>query len=238
MSTDKRRLGCLHMHHSNIGYVDSLLSPGDVEVVHFVEPGLMRRIGSEDGLSGGEARAQVQRQLDWMASCGLDAILITCTNYIATLPDEPLDLPVPVIKIDEPFFADLLEQGSPHLLLFTNPATVEGTMRRYRDFARAPHTAHATLGTGSALVRTSSRHALRRADGGHQKLTARSTRGRSQCQKRQPKASNQQPRQHGAECRYTWRSGQARSAAPLLLALFFGLSLALKQVGARLGPAR
>ncbi len=136
MSTGKRRLGCLHMHHSNIGYVDSLLSPEEVEVVHFVEPGLMRRIGSEDGLSGSEARAQVQRQLDWMASCGLDAILITCTNYIATLPDEPLDLPVPVIKIDEPFFADLLEQDSPHLLLFTNPATVEGTMRRYRDFAR------------------------------------------------------------------------------------------------------
>ena len=86
MSTGKRRLGCLHMHHSNIAYVDSLLSPGEVEVVHFVEPGLMRRIGSEDGLSGGEARAQVQRQLDWMASCGLDAILITCTNYIAMLP--------------------------------------------------------------------------------------------------------------------------------------------------------
>jgi hypothetical protein len=41
-----------------------------------------------------------------------------------------------VIKIDEPFFANLLEQDSPHLLLFTNPATIEGTMRRYRDFAR------------------------------------------------------------------------------------------------------
>ena len=77
----------------------------------------------------------MRRQLEWMAACGLDAILITCTNYIAMLPDEPLDLTIPVIKIDEPFFAYLLGQPSPHLLLFTNPATVEGTMRRLRDYA-------------------------------------------------------------------------------------------------------
>jgi hypothetical protein len=75
-----------------------------------------------------------------MAGCGVDAILITCTNYIAMLPDEPLDLSIPVIKIDEPFFADLLLRPSPHLLLFTNPATVEGTMRRFHDYAlRAGH---------------------------------------------------------------------------------------------------
>lgn len=135
MAPEKLRLGCLHMHHSNIGYIDSIISPERVDLVHFVEPGLMRRIGSADGLGDEEARSQVQRQLAWMASCDLDAILITCTNYIATLPDDPLDLPQPVIKIDEPFFAYLLEQDSPHLLLFTNPATVEGTMRRFRAFA-------------------------------------------------------------------------------------------------------
>lgn len=135
MASGKMRLGCLHMHHSNIPYIDSIVDPGQAEVVHFVEPGLMRRIGSADGLAGADAQAQVQRQLSWMATCGLDAILITCTQYIATLPDEPLDLPLPVLKIDEPFFAYSLEQDSPHLLLFTNPATVEGTMRRLRDFA-------------------------------------------------------------------------------------------------------
>jgi hypothetical protein len=123
------------MHHSNIPYIDRIIAPERAEVVHFVEPGLMRRIGSEQGIGGGAAREQVRRQLDWMASCGLDAILITCTNYIATLPDEPLDLAIPVIKIDESFFADLLEQESPHLLFFTNPATVEGTIRRFHDFA-------------------------------------------------------------------------------------------------------
>lgn len=133
--TEKTRLGCLHMHHSNIAYIDSIVAPEQAEVVHFVEPGLMRRIGSADGLDPADARAQVQRQLDWMTSCDLDAILITCTNYIATLPDEPLDLPLPVIKIDEPFFSSLLARESPQLLLFTNPATVAGTMRRLREFA-------------------------------------------------------------------------------------------------------
>src|SRR5918998_6147080 len=140
MTAVKTRLGCLHMHHSNIPYIDGIIAPERVELLHFVDPGLMRRIGSDDGFPIDQAEEQVRRQLDWMASCGLDAILITCTNYIAMLADEPLDLSIPVIKIDEPFFADLLQQSSPHLLLFTNPATVEGTMRRFHHYAhRAGH---------------------------------------------------------------------------------------------------
>jgi hypothetical protein len=140
MTAAKSRLGCLHMHHSNIAYIDGIVSTDRVELLHFVDPGLMRRIGSDAGFPSDQAEEQVRRQLDWMAGCGLDAILITCTNYIAVLADEPLDLMIPVIKIDEPFFAHLLQQPSPHLLLFTNPATVEGTMRRFHDYAhRAGH---------------------------------------------------------------------------------------------------
>jgi hypothetical protein len=140
MTAANFRLGCLHMHHSNIAYIDGIVAPDRVEVLHFVDPGLMRRIGSDPSFTRDQAEAQVRRQLDWIASCGLDAILITCTNYIAMLADEPLDLMIPVIKIDEPFFADLLQQPSPHLLLFTNPATVEGTMRRFHEYAdRAGH---------------------------------------------------------------------------------------------------
>jgi hypothetical protein len=134
---EKRRLGCLHAHHSNISYIDGIVHADAIEAVHFVEPGLLRRIGSDAGFDRDQAEQQVRRQLDWMASCGLDAILITCTNYFATIPDEPLDLSIPVIKIDEPFFAFLLAQETPHLLLFSNPATVDGTMRRLRDFAAA-----------------------------------------------------------------------------------------------------
>jgi hypothetical protein len=131
------RVGCLHMHHSNIPFIDGIVDPSQVELLHFVDPGLMRRISSDAGFSPAEAQQQVRRQLAWMASCGLDAILITCTNYIAMLPDEPIDLTLPIVKIDEPFFAHLLQQPTPHLLLFTNPATVEGTMRRFGAFARA-----------------------------------------------------------------------------------------------------
>ena len=136
MTATRTRLGCLHMHHSNIPYIDGIVAPERVELLHFVDPGLMRRIGSDASFDSNQAEQQVRRQLGWMAACGLDAILITCTNYIAVLPDESLDLAVPVIKIDEPFFAHLLQQPAPHLLLFTNPATVEGTMRRLDDFAK------------------------------------------------------------------------------------------------------
>src|SRR5918993_1147871 len=136
MTAAKTRLGCLHMHHSNIPYIDGIVAPDHVELLHFVDPGLMRRIGSDASFSSDQAGQQVRGQLDWMAGCGVDAILITCTNYIAMLADEPLDLTIPVIKIDEPFFAYLMEQDLPHLLLFTNPATVEGTMRRFHDYAQ------------------------------------------------------------------------------------------------------
>ena len=136
MAASKLRIGCLHMHHSNIPYIDGIVDPARVEALHFVDPGLMRRIGSDADFSLDQGEQQVRRQLAWMASCGLDAILITCTNYIAMLPDAPLELGLPLIKIDEPFFADMLRRPTPHLLLFTNPATVEGTMRRFHDVAR------------------------------------------------------------------------------------------------------
>jgi hypothetical protein len=133
--TKKIRLGCLHAHHSNIPYIDGIIAPQEIEAVHFVEPGLLQRIGSDPSFDNAQAEQQVRRQLGWMAGCDLDAILVTCTNYIATLPDDPLGLDIPIIKIDEPFFTYLLEQEPPHLLVFANPATVEGTMRRLREYA-------------------------------------------------------------------------------------------------------
>jgi hypothetical protein len=133
--SQKPRLGCLHAHHSNIGYIDTIIPHDTLEAVHFVEPGLLRRIGSDAGFSAADAAAQVQRQVDWMTACGLDALLITCTNYIAAMPEGPTPHGIPIIKIDEPFFAYLLQQPPRHLLLFSNPDTVEGTMRRLQDYA-------------------------------------------------------------------------------------------------------
>lgn len=131
----KPRLGCLHAHHSNIAYIDSIISSDAIDAVHFVEPGMLQRIGSDPGFDAAQAGAQVQRQLDWMASCALDAILVTCTNYIAAMPDQDAAPGLPIIKIDEPFFAYLLEQPAPHLLLFSNPDTVAGTLQRFHAYA-------------------------------------------------------------------------------------------------------
>lgn len=131
----KPRLGCLHAHHSNIGYIESIIPHDTLEAVHFVEPGLLRRIGGDAGFSKEDASAQVRKQLNWMTDCGVDALLITCTNYIAAMPDEPSPYDIPIVKIDEPFFAYLLQQPPRHLLLFSNPDTVAGTMQRLHDYA-------------------------------------------------------------------------------------------------------
>jgi hypothetical protein len=131
----KPRLGCLHAHYSNIGYIESIIPSEEIETVHFVEPGLLRRIGSDAEFTLEDAAVQVERQLGWMTACGVDALLITCTNYIAAMPDGSPPHGIPIIKIDEPFFAYLLQQPSRHLLLFSNPDTVEGTIRRLQDYA-------------------------------------------------------------------------------------------------------
>ena len=135
--SQKPRLGCLHAHHSNIGYIENIIPHDNLEAIHFVEPGLLRRIGSDAAFSMEDAAAQVRKQLDWMAGCNVDALLITCTNYIAAMPDEPLQVDLPIIKIDEPFFVYLLQQPPRHLLLFSNPDTVSGTMQRLQDHAAA-----------------------------------------------------------------------------------------------------
>ena len=135
--SQKPRLGCLHAHHSNIGYIEDIIPHDTLEAVHFVEPGLLRRIGSDAAFSPEDASDQVRKQLDWMTACGMDALLITCTNYIAAMPAEPSAHDIPIIKIDEPFFAYLLQQPPRHLLLFSNPDTVAGTMQRLQEYAAA-----------------------------------------------------------------------------------------------------
>ncbi|MGH2559040.1 MAG: hypothetical protein ACRDJH_08245, partial [Thermomicrobiales bacterium] len=97
-------LGCLHAHHSNIAYIDQILAPCEVSTVHFVDPGLMRRITNDSGFAGKQALTRVRQQLEWMASCDVNAILLTCTNYIAELGEQPIALDLPIVKIDEPFF--------------------------------------------------------------------------------------------------------------------------------------
>ena len=131
----RKRLGCLHAHYSNIEYIENALSPFDIELIHFVDPALMYRVTSDENFQEADAQNKVKEQIEWIAQCNVDAILITCTNYIAILQEDQLLISVPIIKIDEPFFDYICNIQQPQTILFTNPATVEGTMERLKHYA-------------------------------------------------------------------------------------------------------
>jgi len=131
----KKRIACLHAHYSNIEYIERSLSEYDVDIMHFVDPALMHRVTHDKTFTISEAKQRVKEQIVWMSKCQVDAILITCTNYIAILADEELPLSIPILKIDEPYFEYLCKVDQPQMILFTNPATVQGTMDRLYDYA-------------------------------------------------------------------------------------------------------
>ncbi len=131
-----KRLGCLHAHYSNIDYIETALTPYEIEVIHFVDPGLMNRVTTDENFQESDAQHKVKEQLDWIAQCNVDAILITCTNYIAILQEDQLSFAVPIIKIDEPYFEHICKIQQPQTIFFTNPATVEGTVARLQHYAK------------------------------------------------------------------------------------------------------
>lgn len=131
----RKKLGCLHAHYSNIGYIENALSSYEIELVHFVDPGLMYCVSSDEKFLTSDAQEKVKEQIEWISRCHVDAILITCTNYIALLKEDELSLQVPIIKIDEPYFDYICNIKEPQTILFSNPATVEGTMARLNNYA-------------------------------------------------------------------------------------------------------
>ncbi|MFY0762097.1 hypothetical protein AB1K32_25175 [Metabacillus dongyingensis] len=131
----RKRLGCLHAHYSNIEYIENALSLFNIELIHFVDPALMYRVTSDENFQESDAENKVKEQIEWIAQCNVDAILITCTNYIAILQEDQLSISVPIIKIDEPFFEFICNLQQPQTILFTNPATVEGTVKRLNHYA-------------------------------------------------------------------------------------------------------
>lgn len=131
----KKRIACLHAHYSNIQYIENALSSDELELIHFVDPGLMSRISSDKNFDEVQAQNKVIEQIEWMSQANVEAILITCTNYIALLDENRLNTTIAIIKIDEPFFDSICNITEPQIVLFTNPATVEGTMRRLNEFA-------------------------------------------------------------------------------------------------------
>ncbi|ASZ66871.1 MULTISPECIES: hypothetical protein [Bacillus] len=131
----RKRLGCLHAHYSNIEYIENALSSFNIELIHFVDPALMYRVTSNENFLESDAQLKVKEQIEWIAQCNVDAILITCTNYIAILQEDQLSTSVPIIKVDEPFFDYISNIQQPQTILFTNPATVEGTVKRLKHHA-------------------------------------------------------------------------------------------------------
>jgi hypothetical protein len=130
----KKRIGCLHAHYSNIEYIDIMLSTYNVELNHFVDPGLMYRVMNDPNFTDSNAQKKVKEQVEWVLQSGVDAVLITCTNYIALLGELPTN--VPIIKMDEPYFEALCEMDQQQLMVFTNPDTVSGTMKRMQQYAK------------------------------------------------------------------------------------------------------
>lgn len=131
----RTRIGCLHAHYSNIEYIERELASDHLELVHFVDPGLMFRISSAKNRDSAGIQRRVIAQLEWISQSNVDAILITCTNYIALLQEDQYEIPVPIFKIDEPFFSYVSNVAEPQILLFTNPATVDGTMQRLHEYS-------------------------------------------------------------------------------------------------------
>jgi glutamate racemase len=130
----KKKIGCLHAHYSNIDYIETAFAAYDIELTHFVDPGLMQRVTSDPNFTEAEAERKVKDQVEWVIQTGVDAVLITCTNYIALLKEETLN--VPIIKIDEPYFEAICKMDEPQTVLFTNPNTVSGTMTRLQHYAQ------------------------------------------------------------------------------------------------------
>lgn len=132
----KKRLGCLHAHHSNIDYIETALAMHEVELVHFVDSGFLYKVTQDEQFNEMDALVKVKEHLEWIVRCDVDAILITCTNMIAVLRDEHISLEVPIIKIDEPYFEVICREQQSQTLLFTNPATVTGTIERLQEYAK------------------------------------------------------------------------------------------------------
>lgn len=129
-----KKIGCFHAHHSNIEHIEQALGAYEVELIHFVDPGL-DRIKTDTDFNLETAEKKVIETLDWIAKCHVDAILITCTFFTAVFRDDLHRYPIPVIKIDIPLFQEVCRNEEPKIFVFTNPNTVQGTLEQLSSFS-------------------------------------------------------------------------------------------------------
>jgi hypothetical protein len=124
-----KRIGCFHAHYSNIEHIDNALRSLDVELIHYVDPGL-DRIKLDTDFTTEMAQKKVLDTLNWIANCHVDAILITCTFFTAIYDENVHPFQIPIIKIDDPLFEEICQLDQPTIVAFTNPSTVQGTMNQ------------------------------------------------------------------------------------------------------------
>ncbi|TQK74616.1 hypothetical protein FB479_101218 [Brevibacillus sp. AG162] len=125
------RIACLHGHYSNISLLSDAFAAFDVELIHFVDPGLLLQNAGTPVHTTEQSHAKLRDQLAWMQSCTVDAIMITCTQYAGLVtPEDEATATVPIFTIDGPFFHEIAQHTEPQVLLFSNPATVQPTLER------------------------------------------------------------------------------------------------------------
>ncbi|GED70541.1 hypothetical protein BRE01_42430 [Brevibacillus reuszeri] len=131
-----KRIACLHGHFSNISLLADAFASVAIDMVHYVDPGLLLNSEGKNALSYKQSQAKLQEQLNWMQTSAPDAMVITCTQYAACVTDEvEAASALPIFTIDQPFFHEICHRAEPQILLFSNPATVDPTMNRLRDYA-------------------------------------------------------------------------------------------------------
>ncbi|OAS15604.1 hypothetical protein [Paenibacillus oryzisoli] len=128
------RIGCFHAHYSNIEHIDIALRSLHVELIHYVDPGL-DRIKRDADFTAEMAQKKVLDTLNWITSNHVDAILITCTFFTAIYNEDVHHYSIPIISIDDPLFEEICQLDQPTVVAFTNPSTVQGTMKQLAAYA-------------------------------------------------------------------------------------------------------
>ncbi|MCD5002469.1 hypothetical protein IV487_08340 [Enterococcus saccharolyticus] len=122
---------CLHASSYNIALVDEGMRGINIEVDHVVDQQLLHLIQREESE---QQYTYIHQKLQQLIAKKPDAILITCTNYIALLEQRPLISEVPLLMIDEMLFKQLPKTRQTLTVLFTNKQIVTGTLQRLRKF--------------------------------------------------------------------------------------------------------
>ncbi|MFP3389567.1 hypothetical protein [Brevibacillus sp. SIMBA_040] len=133
-----KRIACLHGHFSNISLLADAFASVEMDMVHYVDPGLLLNSEGKNALTKEQSQAKLVEQLNWMKTSDPDAMVITCTQYAACLTEQvEAASSTPIFTIDKPFFHEVTHCSDPQILLFSNPATVEPTMTRLHDYAQS-----------------------------------------------------------------------------------------------------